>query len=95
MIRGVFWLTDDLVARLEPFLPGDTWGKPRVEDRRVISGIVHLLNSGGRSIDAPSEYGPRKTRDNRFARWANERRPGRSFSCAGVGGRPSGRGPDR
>jgi transposase len=27
----------------------------------VISGIVPVLKSGGRWIDAPSEYGPRKT----------------------------------
>jgi len=70
MIRDVFWLTDDQFARLEPLLPRDTRGKPRVDDRRVISGIVHVLKSGGRWIDAPSEYGPRKTLYNRFVRWA-------------------------
>jgi transposase len=36
----------------------------------VISGIVHVLKSGGRWIDAPSEYGPRKTLYNRYVRWA-------------------------
>ena len=56
-----FWLTDAQFARLEPYLPRDTRGKPRVDDRRVISGIVHVLKSGGRWIDAPPEYGPRKT----------------------------------
>lgn len=70
MIREVFWLTDDQFARVEPLLPKDTRGKPRVDDRRVISGIVHVLKSGGRWIDAPSEYGPRKTLYNRFVRWA-------------------------
>ena len=70
MIRDVFWLTDDQFARLEPLLPRDTRGKPRVDDRRVISGIVHVLKSGGRWIDAPPEYGPRKTLYNRFVRWA-------------------------
>jgi transposase len=48
----------------------DTRGKPRVDDRRVISGIVHVLKSGGRWIDAPPVYGPRKTLYNRFVRWA-------------------------
>jgi transposase len=36
----------------------------------VISGIVHVLRSGGRWIDAPASYGPRKTLSNRFVRWA-------------------------
>jgi transposase len=38
----------------------------------VISGIVHVLKSGGRWIDAPSEYGPKKTLYNRYVRWAVE-----------------------
>jgi len=53
-----------------PLLPTDTRGKPRVDDRRVISGIVHVLKSGGRWVDAPAVYGPRKTLYNRFVRWA-------------------------
>lgn len=65
-----FWLTERQFARLEPHLPTDTRGKPRVDDRRVISGIVHVLKSGGRWVDAPSIYGPRKTLYNRFVRWA-------------------------
>lgn len=70
MIRDLFWLTDAQFARLEPLLPTDTRGKPRVDDRRVISGIVHVLKSGGRWIDAPDAYGPRKTLYNRFVRWS-------------------------
>jgi transposase len=70
MIRDFFWLTDDQFARLEPLLPTNTRGKPRVDDRRVISGIVHVLKSGGRWIDAPAVYGPRKTLYNRFVRGA-------------------------
>jgi transposase len=65
-----FWLSEGQFARLEPHLPTDTRGKPRVDDRRVISGIVHVLKSGGRWIDAPPVYGPRKTLYNRFVRWA-------------------------
>jgi len=45
-------------------------GKLRVDDHRVISGIVHVLKSGGRWIDAPSVYGPRMTLYNRLVRWA-------------------------
>ena len=53
MNRDCFWLTEDQFSRLAPLLPTDTRGKPRVDDRRVISGIVHVLKSGGRWIDAP------------------------------------------
>jgi hypothetical protein len=35
----------------------------------IISGIVHVLKSGGR-IDAPDIRGPRKTLYTRFVRWA-------------------------
>ena len=65
-----FWLTDEQFAKIAPHLPTDTRGKPRVDDRRVISGIVHVLKSGGRWGDAPADYGPKKTLYNRFVRWA-------------------------
>ncbi len=65
-----FWLTDEQFARIAPHLPSNTRGKPRVDDRRVISGIIHVLKSGGRWIDAPAVYGPKKTLYNRFVRWA-------------------------
>lgn len=70
MSEHYFWLTEAQFARLEPLLPTDTRGKPRVDDRRVISGIIHVLKSGGRWVDAPDVYGPRKTLYNRFVRWA-------------------------
>lgn len=66
----MFWLSERQFSRLTPLLPTDTRGKPRVDDLRVISGIVHVLKSGGRWIDAPAVYGPRKTLYNRFVRWA-------------------------
>jgi transposase len=70
MKRDQFWLTDEQFSRIEPHLPTDTRGKERVDDLRVISGIVHVLKSGGRWVDAPPDYGPRKTLYNRFVRWA-------------------------
>jgi transposase len=70
MNRDCFWLTDEQFAKIEPHLPSNTRGKPRVDDRRVISGIVHVLKSGGRWVDAPRLYGPHKTLYNRFVRWA-------------------------
>jgi transposase len=63
-------LDEGQFERLAPHLPSDTRGKPRVDDRRVISGIIHVLKSGGRWVDAPGVYGPKKTLYNRFVRWA-------------------------
>jgi transposase len=37
-----------------------------VDDRRVISGIVHVLKSGCRWCDCPPDYGPPTTIYNRF-----------------------------
>jgi len=68
----LFWLTEEQFARLEPHLPSDTRGKARVDDRRVISGIVHVLKSGCRWVDVPPAYGPRKTLYNRFVRWTDK-----------------------
>jgi transposase len=53
-------------------LPNKPRGVARVDDRRVISGIVVALQSGGRWIDVPAEYGPRKTLYNRFVRWSEK-----------------------
>jgi transposase len=70
MNRTCFWLSDAQFSRILPHLPTDTRGKKRVDDRRVISGIIHVLKSGCRWIDAPADYGPRKTLYNRYVRWA-------------------------
>jgi len=73
MSRDTFWLSDARFERIKPHLPTDTRGKQRVDDRRVISGIVHVLQSGGRWVDAPEDiYGPKKTLYNRFVRWADK-----------------------
>lgn len=64
-------LADDAqFAKLRPHLPTDTRGKPRVDVRRVISGIILVIKSGGRWVDAPAVYGPRKTLYNCFQRWS-------------------------
>jgi transposase len=70
MNRDQFWLSETQFARIARHLPNDTRGKPRVDDRRVISGIIHVLKSGCRWVDAPPDYGPRKTLYNRYVRWA-------------------------
>ena len=65
-----FWFSDAQWARIEPLLPTDVRGMKRVDDRRVLSGIVHALRCGGRWADCAEVYGPKKTLYNRFVRWA-------------------------
>ena len=65
-----FWLSDRQFARLEPLLPNKPRGVPRVDDRRVISGIIHVIRGGLMWRDAPAVYGPHKTLYNRFIRWS-------------------------
>ena len=65
----LFWLNDRQWAVIEPLLPR-LGGKPRVDDRRVISGILHRYREGLRWRTIPAEYGPRTTLFNRFNRWS-------------------------
>jgi transposase len=46
MRRNLFWLSDKQWTTIEPFLPTDVCGKERVDDRRVMSGILHVIKSG-------------------------------------------------
>jgi transposase len=71
--QSLFWLSDEVWAALEPHLPHGQPGKPRVDDRRVISGILHVLKVGCRWRDVPPEYGPAKTVYNRYHRWSQRR----------------------
>lgn len=67
---ALFWLSDEAWAAIEPHLPQNQPGARRVDDRRVISGILHVLKAGCRWCDCPSEYGPSTTVYNRFNRWS-------------------------
>ena len=64
-----FWLTPEQLKRIEPCFPL-SHGVPRVDDLRVISGIIHVIKRGLQWRDAPSDYGPPKTLYNRFVRWS-------------------------
>jgi len=66
----LFWLSDGAWAAIEPHLPKNQPGARRVDDRRVISGILHVLKTGCRWKDCPAEYGPPTTIYNRFNRWS-------------------------
>ncbi|OQW39396.1 MAG: transposase [Proteobacteria bacterium SG_bin5] len=70
MSRSLFWLSDEAWATIEPHLPQNQPGARRVDDRRVISGIIHMLKCGGRWADVPPEYGPPTTVYNRWNRWS-------------------------
>ena len=70
MAGSLFWLSDAAWAAIEPHLPKNQPGARRVDDRRVISGIVHMLKCGGRWSDCPTEYGPSTTIYNRWNRWS-------------------------
>ena len=90
MTDHYFWLTDAQFAQLSPLLPNKPRGVPRVDDQRVISGIVHVLKSGGRWVDAPAIYGPKKTLYNRFVRWSEKGVWQDVFhTLASVGGPPA------
>jgi len=64
-----YWLTDAQMERLRPFFPKSR-GRSRVDDRRVLSGIIFINRNGLRWRDAPAVYGPPKTLYNRWVRWS-------------------------
>src|ERR1700731_3990107 len=73
MREGLFWLDDLQWSSIKGCLPGrKRRGPRRVDDRRVISGIIHVLQSGMRWRDCPEEYGPPTTIYNRWHRWSQQ-----------------------
>ena len=68
----LYWLSDEEWARIQPLLPRGRRGAHRVDDRRVISGIIHMLRAGARWRDCPVAYGPYTTIYNRFNRWSRQ-----------------------
>jgi len=69
-MAGEFWLDDQQWLAINPSLPKNQLRAPRDDDRRIISGIVHVLKSGCRWQDTPTAYGPPTTIYNRFRRWS-------------------------
>ncbi len=68
-MRDLFWLSEAQVERFRPFFPKSR-GKPRVDDRRVLSGIIYIHRNGLMWKHAPCDYGPPKTLYNRWKRWS-------------------------
>ena len=95
-MSDLIWLSEAQMRRIEPYFPL-SHGMPRVDDRRVISGIIFVIRNGLRWRDAPREYGPHKpvlsevegTIYNRFIRWSRMGVFNRIFAAlAAKGGRP-------
>ena len=87
-MSDLFWLSEAQMRRIRPYFPL-SHGVPRVDDRRVISGIVFVIRNGLRWRDAAKEYGPHKTIYNRFVRWSRLGVFDRIFAAlAGKAGKP-------
>jgi len=68
-MSDLIWLSEAQMRRIEPYFPL-SHGVPRVDDRRIVSGIIFVIRNGLRWRDAPAQYGPPKTIYNRFIRWS-------------------------
>jgi transposase len=66
---GLLLLTEAQMRRIEPYFPL-SHGVPRVDDRRVVSGIIFVIRNGLRWRDAPKDFDAHKTIYNRFIRWS-------------------------
>ena len=81
----LFLLSERQMGRISPHFPL-SHGVPRVDDRRVVSGIVYVIRNGLQWKDAPTGYGPHKTLYNRFIRWSELGVFGRIFLELAKGG---------
>ena len=65
----LYMMSRKQLSRIKPYFPL-SHGKPRVDDRRVLSGILYVIRNGLQWKDAPKGYGSHKTLYNRFVRWS-------------------------
>jgi transposase len=87
-VSELWLLSEAQMRRIEPYFPL-SHGIARVDDRRIVSGIIFVIRNGLRWRDAPSGYGPHKTIYNRFIRWSRLGVFNRIFAeLAAKGGRP-------
>jgi putative transposase len=68
-MTDLIWLSKAQMRRIEPYFPL-SHGGPRLDDRKVISGILFVIRNGLRLRDASADYGPHKMIYNRFVRWS-------------------------
>ena len=77
------------MRRIEPYFPLSP-RVPRVDDRRIVSGIIFVIRNGLRWRDAPAQYGPPKPICNRFIRWSRMGVFNKIFAgLAARGGKPN------
>lgn len=69
MVRRRYELTDGEWSIIEPLLPNKPRGVARVDDRRVLNGILWRFRTGSPWAEIPERYGPSTTCYNRFVRW--------------------------
>ena len=87
-MSDLIWLSEAQMRRIEPYFPL-SHGAPRVDDRRIVSGIIFVIRNGLRWRDAPTQYGPPKTIYNRFIRWSRMGVFNKIFAgLAAKGGKP-------
>jgi transposase len=87
-MSDLYWLSPAQMHRIEPYFPL-SHGVARVDDRKVISGIIFVIRNGLRWRDAPKDYGPHKTIYNRFIRWSRLGVFNKIFAAlAAKGGKP-------
>lgn len=85
-----FLLSGAQMRRLSPHFRL-SHGIPRVDDRRVLSGIIDVIRHGLQWRDAPTAHGPHKTLYNRFVRWSRMGVFDRVFAALAAEGGPPGR----
>jgi transposase len=85
--KGLFWLNDKQWAQIKPHLPTNQTGPARDDDRRIISGVIHMLQCGARWRDCPPDFGPYTTIYNRFNRWAKRGHWQAIFEALARGGK--------
>ena len=88
-MSDLIWLSDAQMQEIAPYFPL-SHGIPRVDDRRIVSGIIFVIRNGLRWRDAPKDYGPHKTIYNRFIRWSRMGVFDKIFAAlAAKGGKPN------
>ena len=72
---GLEALTPDLWEQLRPLLPQQAaTGRPAVEHRQIVEGILWVMQTGSAWRDLPQRFGPWQTVVSRYQRWRKEGR---------------------
>lgn len=69
MVSELFWLSQAQFDRIKRYFPRAR-GTKRIDDFRVVSGIIHVIKNGMSWRDAPLEYGSHTALYLRFMKWS-------------------------